>query len=581
VPEYNVIIFTENVELASALAADILSVCGCRAISLADPEDALAAAEHNQVELLLADLAVDSTFELLQQLGARGIDLSKVLVCPKDLQLVPADYLRLGVREYLAYPFDIKDVKRIVKLFCAVDPPGNSTCHPGIARADTPAGPESWSLTIPLGPVSTETGRASNSGNSGSRAYIPATTGTLGQDADFVSNVDAPQKQRNLSSLNPEASRQSGSSKIFLAEMVDVADSYLELLFEHINDGMWVLDIDLRTQLVNSAAGRLLENPPHQLIGKQYEDIWPARVNDDSGYRYLGRLFGDAVSGMASMSFGEGIFLELPSGRSITIEGIAIPIVRDGQSVGVTCIFREISVHRDVIQLKSELISMASHNLRTPLSTVVASLDYLLTTETLEHKGRTVLDRARAESRKMSSFLRDLLEISYLTLGQSIRLNPAAADLYRILPRITRSVQTASPAGISITLELPADLPLVLTDSGKLEIILRHILSHSAQRCRPEGVVQISASVREYQLVIQIIDSGPLLTKSQQDKIFWPLYPLEDDSESVPFGYAIGLYTIRQLVRLMGGEIWMTQPEDLGTCLSLTLPLWRPAEEVS
>ncbi|MFQ5611759.1 MAG: ATP-binding protein [Anaerolineae bacterium] len=355
---------------------------------------------------------------------------------------------------------------------------------------------------------------------------------------------------------------------------MDTNVQHLALILENVSDGVWLLDNTLQTLTVNSAGARLLGRRPHQIIGRPYAEVMLDTPLDGSGYHHLKELFEQALREMASISFGRGIPLQLPSGRVCTIEGVAIPLVNDGQSIGVASIFREVSVHQDVEQLQAELLSMASHNLRTPLTAVQSSLDYMLATQALSDKGREVLERAHQQSKQLSIVLRELLEISHLTLGQEIRLRLEPTDLRQLLSHSVKAFGATMPE-IRVALKTPVRLPTVSTDVTKLKIIINHLLEHAARRCHPTGSIEIKVDEGDFQAIIRLKDNGPPLEEHQFEKIFWPFYPLEDNINSIPFGYTIGLYSVRKLARLMGGEMWVDRQEDRGVCLNFALPYWR------
>jgi K+-sensing histidine kinase KdpD len=73
------------------------------------------------------------------------------------------------------------------------------------------------------------------------------------------------------------------------------------------------------------------------------------------------------------------------------------------------------------------------------------------------------------------------------------------------------------------------------------------------------------------------LDSGAPLSPQQHQQIFWQVYPLEANKNNgaMPYGYGLGLYSVRRLVELLGGNIWVSQPAPRGVSLNVTLPIWR------
>lgn len=356
-----------------------------------------------------------------------------------------------------------------------------------------------------------------------------------------------------------------------LTEVMTYQQEQLSLLMNGIKDAVWLVDTKLQTLDINPIACHLLGWQAKKVVGQNCATIWPE--NGDSGHRELGRYLEQAMAIRGMASFNQGLTLALENGHVNLVEGAAYPLFNQKRVIGAMAIFREISPERDMERLHADFISMASHNLRTPLMTIQASLDYVLEARPDEAKNKQLLLEARSQSQKIALFLRELLDMSQLALGKELSVNIKPV---KILP-LLRSVVADRKVDMPCILEAPKILPLISTDETKVDIILHNLLAHAKRRSKTGDALKIIVEKREEEIIISIVDSGEPIPPQHYPQIFWHVYPLEGNKSngSMPYGYGIGLFTTRRLVELLGGKIWLSQPNAQGVSVNFTLPVWR------
>lgn len=356
-----------------------------------------------------------------------------------------------------------------------------------------------------------------------------------------------------------------------LTEMMTYRQEQLSLLMNSIEDAVWLVNTKLQTLDINPMACHLLGWQAKMVVGQNWATIWPE--NGNSGHRELGRYLEQAMAIRGMASFTQGVTLTLKNGHINLVEGAAYPLFNQKRVIGAIAIFREISPERDMERLHADFISMASHNLRTPLMTIQASLDYVLEAKPDEAKNKQLLLEARSQSQKIALFLRELLDMSQLALGKEMSMNIKPVNILPLL----RSVVADCKMDMPCILEVPKCLPLISTDETKVNIVLHNLLAHAKRRSKTGDALRVTVEKQEEEIIISIMDSGEPIPPQHYPQIFWHVYPLEANksNDSMPYGYGIGLFTTRRLVELLGGKIWLSQPDTQGVSVNFTLPIWR------
>ena len=227
---------------------------------------------------------------------------------------------------------------------------------------------------------------------------------------------------------------------------------------------------------------------------------------------------------------------------------------------------------------KTDFLAVMSHELRTPLNAILGYGDLLLlgVPQPLSPDSREQVERIGTSARHLLRIIEQILTFTRLEAGrEDVQLEPL--ELGELVRETTALLQPlAAQKGIGFALELPPQRVELVSDAGKLRQILLNLLSN-ALKFTEEGVVSISARVREDETEIQVRDTGAGIAPEHLERIFEPFWQGDPSRTRQVGGTGLGLSVTRNLARLMGGDVTVESRFGGGSIFTVRLPLERPA----
>lgn len=225
---------------------------------------------------------------------------------------------------------------------------------------------------------------------------------------------------------------------------------------------------------------------------------------------------------------------------------------------------------------KAMFLAVMSHEIRSPMNAVLAAVELLGYTN-LDERQRHFADLANAGANTLLRLLDDVLDLSKLEAGQ-LKLQDEPVDLRALARDVVDLLQLrATEKGISLTLDMPSGLGLLMLDASRLSQILHNLVSNAIKFTDTGGVdVRITLSKnahdREMQLDIVVTDSGIGIAESEQARLFRP-YAQTGQAYRNSGGTGLGLAICRELATLMHGYIALRSTPGVGTTVTVTLPV--------
>ncbi len=233
----------------------------------------------------------------------------------------------------------------------------------------------------------------------------------------------------------------------------------------------------------------------------------------------------------------------------------------------------EIKKQQDEIIHTQLFLSALSHELKTPLTAIIASTGLLL--EELTDKQEPVLIKiAQNISKSAASLQNRLVELLNLSRNkdEAFGINKKEIDFSSLAAGAADQVSSLTKQKKqTLTIEVPDGLKLV-ADGQRVEQILLNLLSNAIKVTPEDGWIILKAGCESNRLVVKIQDTGPGIPPEEKQKLFRPYYHLSTDRASVP-GMGLGLAITKQLVELHGGTIWVQSEVGKGSTFSFSLPL--------
>lgn len=346
-------------------------------------------------------------------------------------------------------------------------------------------------------------------------------------------------------------------------------------------DGVYTVNRDLRIQTSNRAAERITGWPAKEAIGRPCYQVLA-----DKGGQGKACSATDCPAlrarqgGTANGTYRGGRLVVSREGRGFFISSSVSPLLDlNGQPSGVVIVFRDVSVEKELERLQTEFVSMVSHELRSPMTNILTSVELIQTSDLAPAVQNEVLEIIQTQVQRLCSFVEEILDLALLEAGQ-IAIHREPVTLQPLTQRTVSAFQVAGSRGHRFVTR-DSKTPFVLADEGKVEVILTNLLENAVNYSPPgsEIVIESVADPAINMVVTRVIDQGIGIAPEYHERIFDQFYRVDNEERTKVKGRGLGLYISRRLVEMQGGRIWVESEIGKGTCFSFTLPIMEDKVE--
>ncbi|MBC7262797.1 MAG: GAF domain-containing protein [Chloroflexi bacterium] len=347
----------------------------------------------------------------------------------------------------------------------------------------------------------------------------------------------------------------------------------LEAILRGIGDGVIVTDPKLRLLLVNPVATRIFG------IGSDVDTSVPISqlVLDHAA---LSQLFEDALANPDKAVARE---ITLSKGDKEMIFAALASTVRgaDGNVRGVVTVLRDVTSQKELDRMKSDFLSVVSHELKTPLHSIKGFVDIILMGKTgeINEVQRDFLQTVMDQATQLQNLINDLLEFSRLESGQ-VKLRPEPMSLYEVADRVVgRLKPLADQGGVNLKSDIAADFTVIEADAARVEQVITNLVDNAIKFTPSGGRVVISAEDRGNHVQVSVSDTGIGIPPEEQERIFDRFYQVEKGPTRSYRGTGLGLTICKHIVEHHHGRIWVESREGEGSVFHFTLPKRMPDQE--
>ena len=371
-----------------------------------------------------------------------------------------------------------------------------------------------------------------------------------------------------------------------LYESADMERRRLDALLEASADGILVLRPDMSIERFNRALVTLTGwpmaeavNHPHAAVivwARQGSKLtlaqaiaqgWPTR----GGRTREGRTL--YVEGDLRRRNGSVVSVGITYAPLMTAQGRLLNIIGS---------VRDITRFREADTLKDTFISVVSHELKTPISIIKGYAETLRRPQALRDPALAdeLLGVIAEESDRLARLVDDLLDASRLQAGGLPFRDVEEVDLRVIVRRVVERYRPQSTQH-TLTVDFPADYPLIQGDPQRLEQVLDNFISNAIKYAPRGGDIVMRGEANPAEVIISVTDQGVGIPLDEQEKIFDRFYRVESPETRAVSGTGLGLYLTRAIVRAHGGRCWVDSRPGYGSTFYVALPretglaLWR------
>jgi len=353
----------------------------------------------------------------------------------------------------------------------------------------------------------------------------------------------------------------------------------LELILHSIDEGLFTVDRELRILTFNPAAERILGWREEEVIGQPCAEIF----REEGAFSSQEELLLEAMrKAQPLISVKEGHPVINKDGQQIFVASNVTPLLDlDGQVIGAIVAFRDVSSEMELDHMKSEFISMVSHELRAPLSHIIASTELIREANLSSDQQQDLLSIVHAQSNRLNKFIAQILDVSLLEAGTvKAEQKPVA-----VKPMIEQIIEVFKIRANTHRFEfaVPERPTIVVGDEGKIQTVLGNLLDNAVSYSPRGSRVSIEVSDRDKEVAISVIDEGIGIPANQLERLFERFHRVNASDDQEQYGYGLGLYISKRLIEIQGGNIWAESEVGRGSRFSFSLPKWSPAsgEQVS
>ena len=334
------------------------------------------------------------------------------------------------------------------------------------------------------------------------------------------------------------------------------------LVINYLSDGVLVFSKNSILVLMNPEAEKILQVKKEEILKKHIFEL-----NQFPALQPLVSLLGGDIRKVSRKE------VEI---HKRTIEITSIPLGKEIEKLGTLVVLHDITREKMVEKMKTEFITLATHQLRTPTAGIKWALRMLLDGAfgPLTKEQREIIKKAYKKNDKTILLMRDLLDVAKIEQGEMVS-KMVLADIGDVVEEvIERYSEEARKKKISLEFKKPKEeMPKVMIDVNKTKIAIDNLIENAVRYTPPGGEVKISLAKSEEEIEVRIQDTGIGIPKDQQDRIFNKFFRARNAMKTETEGTGLGLYMAKYIIEAQGGSIWFESEENKGSTFYFTIPI--------
>lgn len=342
----------------------------------------------------------------------------------------------------------------------------------------------------------------------------------------------------------------------------------------NVGEGVFAVNLTGEIIIFNKIAENLVGFTKDQIIGQRYDQI--LQFYNSKTKENLGPFINQVLLDGKAISLPKDTILMTASRAEIPVAVNSSPIRNQkGIIVGGIVVFRDVTHEKEIEEIRTDLISIASHQLRTPLSEIKGLLSLLIDNIAgpLNDQQKEYLNLLSVANERMINLVNDLLNISRIEQGR-LQLNFQPVNLGDLTKDVFKSLELkATERKQTFSLTIDPNLPPVTADPDKTKEIISNLVENALKYTYEGGTIQVRVTANTSLVWVLVADNGVGIPKSKQKDLFQKFSRVENPLSKMTTGTGLGLYAVKQLVEKQSGQVWFDSTEGQGSTFGFALPV--------
>ncbi|MEI7741652.1 MAG: PAS domain S-box protein [bacterium] len=348
-------------------------------------------------------------------------------------------------------------------------------------------------------------------------------------------------------------------------------------LLLNIGDGIIATDQDGNITTFNESAEKMLGFENKRLVGRtiaeaiKFVDEKDVEIPLFQNPTVLALSTGKKFVPAPAMTY----YLKRANGKAFPAGITVTPYVFNQKIIGTIMVFRDITIEKNIDQAKTEFVSLASHQLRTPLTAISWYTEMLLAGDAgkLSKEQADFAGMIAKDNRRMVDLVNSLLNVSRLELGVFV-IEPQKLDLVAVAKEALDELKVQiKNKKMQVETAFQKDSIQISADPKLLHMIFQNYLSNAVKYTQPGGKIKLAVAKNTDEYLITVSDNGYGIPKKDQSSIFTKLFRADNIKTKDTEGTGLGLYIVKQIAENSNGRAWFDSTEGKGTTFYIALPL--------
>lgn len=357
----------------------------------------------------------------------------------------------------------------------------------------------------------------------------------------------------------------------------ETAQAKEEAIIMSIGEGLIATDAAGQITLLNGAAAKMIGKKSDALIGKLFYD--ELVLVDEKGVpiglkqRCISLALTTGVTTVHTVT-DPTVYLLRADKTRFPIAFVTSPIKTNGKVIGAVQAFRDITHEKEIDRAKTEFVSLASHQLRTPTTAIGWFSEMLLDKDIgpLTAKQREYLTEISQGNQRMIELVNALLNVSRIELG-TFNVKPEPTDIKAITDDVLKELDSQIKEKRLLIERGYAVADIIIANDPKMmRMIIQNLLTNAVEYTPTGGKITVTLKQSVADLQITVSDNGCGIPQSSQSQIFTKFFRADNGRVLKSDGTGLGLYLTKLILQSLGGTISFDSIENRGTTFRVSLP---------